>query len=106
MGTRMRWKQAGLILLSCLAVFVASQLVLFLVRNQSLFVDIVAYGTVCLVTYLVAVIWIEWRAPTELSPHQALPEFGAGLLVGVALFLLVMAILWLVGVYQPKQLLS
>lgn len=55
----------------------------------------------CLGTYLAACRWIERRKPVELALPYALPELGIGMLGGVGLFSLTMAILWACGVYHP-----
>jgi membrane protease YdiL (CAAX protease family) len=102
---RERWKQAGLILLSLVAVVAAMAAYPFLMTataNQSFHVGHIGLAIVCLVAYLAAARLIERRAPTELSLRHALPALGAGLLVGVALFALVMAVLWIAGAYRPQ----
>jgi CAAX protease family protein len=102
---RERWKQAGLMFLSLLAVvamMVGYARLITELGNQSLYVGHIGLAIVCLVAYLAAARLIERRAPTELSLSHALPALGAGLLVGIALFALVMAVLWIAGAYRPQ----
>lgn len=102
---RERWKQAGLVLLSTLVVWLAFEAYKWLadhvlaVSDIKVFVDEAA--VVYFATYLAAVRWIERRIPTEFSVHGALPVLGAGVLAGLALFSLLMAALWFAGVYRP-----
>jgi membrane protease YdiL (CAAX protease family) len=106
---RERWKQAGLILLSALAVwfaFIAGFLLLcrypqYLMVNPSNLEAQLDLAIVCLAIYLAAARWIERRVPSELSLRHALPGLAQGALAGIALFSLAMAILWLTGAYQP-----
>jgi len=100
-----RWKQAGLILLGALAIWSASQVYLVvskeLVKSITNFIELyIGLGVLCLVLYLAAVKFIERRWPAELSLAGASRELGAGALWGLALFSLVMALLWAPGVYQ------
>jgi membrane protease YdiL (CAAX protease family) len=103
---RQRWKQAGLIFLTLLAVVIAIFACAYALRSGWLRINsvVVAYGTtgiVSFVVYLAAVRWIERRPVTEFSPGPALPEFAGGLVAGLGLFALVIAILWIAGAYQP-----
>lgn len=99
---RERWKQAGLVLLSVLAVWLAY--IAYMVRAPNFFSGLItAYiglGALLLVFYLAAVKWIERRRAAELSLTAVGRELGAGALAGFALFLLVIAILWVTGAYQ------
>ena len=100
-----RWKQAGLILLSMLAVWPASQVYMVLsnevVKSLTDFIEqYIGLDALCLVLYLAAVKCIERRRPAELSLAGVSRELGAGALAGLALFSLVMATLWAAGVYQ------
>lgn len=52
--------------------------------------------------YLTTVRWIEKRQAPELKPRWKAAEFGAGIAVGVGLFSLVMAVLWVIGIYRPS----
>ena len=100
---RERWKQVGLILLSALAVAAALNAAGYLAYKLIGGVFIAIYFTSALasfVGYLAAVRWIERRQVTEFSP-AALPALAGGLGGGIALFSVVMAILWVAGVYQP-----
>jgi membrane protease YdiL (CAAX protease family) len=53
-----------------------------------------------LAAYALYVRWVETRVVSELSPRRALPELGAGLLVGAAMVLAVVASLAVLGVYR------
>ena len=101
---RQRWKQAGLIFLSLLVFVVALFAFAHALRWLRAGSVVVAYGTTGLVgflVYLAAVRWIERRPVTEFSPARAIPELAGGLVVGLMLFALVIAILWIAGAYQP-----
>jgi uncharacterized protein len=54
-----------------------------------------------LATYILASRLIERRIPTELAANRALPEGAAGVVLGFVLFAVVMAVLWVAGVYHP-----
>jgi membrane protease YdiL (CAAX protease family) len=98
-----RWRQAGLILLSTVAVWLAVAAYFHLVPLLQIhyFVFVFAgLAAVCVVAYLASVTWIERRRPSEFSPHGALSELCIGALTGLALFAVVMAILWVAGVYR------
>ncbi|HEY1800419.1 MAG TPA: CPBP family intramembrane glutamic endopeptidase [Terriglobales bacterium] len=69
--------------------------------HASQIVGVAVIALLVLLIYLVASKWIERRAPDELKANRALPEGLAGLLLGLALFSAVMAILWTLGVYHP-----
>jgi len=104
---RERWKQAGLTSLSFLAVLAALAayaVLMIAIGNTSVFVGYVGLAIVNLAAYLTAVKLIERRLPLELSLHRALPALGGGLLAGAALICLLMAVLWIAGVYQPQGL--
>lgn len=98
---KQRWKEAGLIFPGFVAVVIAFVIVALLLRNLGGAVQLIGVAIICLTAYLAAVKWIERRAQTELSLHHALPVLAAGMLGGVALFSLVMAIEWLAGAYRP-----
>ena len=101
---RKTWKEAGLILINLL--IVASLIVgaeLWLQKHFRAGLAPVAI-VVCLGTYLAACRWIERRTPAELALPYALPELGIGMLGGLGLFSLTMAILWACGVYHPVGL--
>ncbi|HLH90264.1 MAG TPA: CPBP family intramembrane glutamic endopeptidase [Xanthobacteraceae bacterium] len=107
---RQRWKQAGLIFLSLLALAVALFAFAHALRWLRIIPVVVTYGsaaitgsaaTIALLVYLAAVRWIERRPVTEFSPSPALPELILGLVAGLMLFAFVIAILWIAGAYQP-----
>lgn len=102
---RERWKQAGLVFLSFLAVlaFMAAYPMLAnKIGIDTFYVAHIGFAIVTLAAYLAATLLIERRAPTELSLSHALPALGAGLLIGMAQFALVMAVLWIAGAYRPQ----
>jgi len=100
---RKRWKEAGLILISFLVV--ATLVVcaeLWLQKHfRAGFVPVAI--VVCVGAYLAACKWIERRTPAELAMGHALPELGIGMLGGLGLFSLTMAILWACGVYHLSE---
>jgi membrane protease YdiL (CAAX protease family) len=100
-----RWKQAGLILLSMLAVGLAS--FAYSMATWSMFMNLTDMvilegfeAFVLVVVYLAAMKWIERRRPAELSLAGAGHELGAGVLAGLALFSLVMTICLIGGAYR------
>jgi len=98
---RKTWKEVGLGLLNLLLVVgavVAMQPVLGKYLGSA---GAAVLAALCLGVYIAASKWIERRTPTELAVRRALPELAAGILVGLALFSSVMAILWLAGAYHP-----
>lgn len=100
---RDRWKQAGLILLSAVAVGLAITAAAYFVSHSSNRSLVVAYGmvaTVSILAYLAATRWIERRPQSDFSLGHAVPVLIAGVLVGIAMFALVMAILWVAGAYR------
>jgi CAAX protease family protein len=102
---RKTWKEAGLGLLNLLlvvAVIVASQLWLQKHFRSAGPTGAALIAVLCLGVYIAGSKWIERRTPTELSLRHALPELGAGLLWGLALFTSVMVILLACGVYHPS----
>jgi membrane protease YdiL (CAAX protease family) len=52
--------------------------------------------------YVAALRWIERRPVQELAQGGGAVEFTTGLSIGIALFSLVMAVLWAIGVYHPS----
>jgi uncharacterized protein len=105
MNVRERWKRAGLIFLSLLALviaFAACAFSLWLIGNHSVAIAYVTLGAVSLLAYLASVRWIEQRPVAEFSLAPALPELAGGMVVGLALFAIVIGILWIAGVYQPQ----
>jgi CAAX protease family protein len=58
-------------------------------------------AVLCLAAYILACRLIERRIPTELAANRALPEGAAGVVIGFVLFAVVMAILFVAGVYHP-----
>jgi membrane protease YdiL (CAAX protease family) len=67
--------------------------------NFTLLPAIVA-AAAALVAYYFFVRWTERRPVSELGFNGALPEVGAGALLGVAMFALTMVILWVCGTYR------
>jgi uncharacterized protein len=105
MNVRERWKRAGLIFLSLLALviaFVACAVAVRLIGIHSIVIAYVALATVCSLAYLASVRWVERRPVAEFSLPPALPELAGGMMVGLALFAIVIGVLWAVGVYQPQ----
>lgn len=68
------------------------------------FLAFLAQAVVGLGVYALLVWLAEGRRPSEIAPRFLLPQMGAGLLIGVAMFLVVMAILLLGGLYDIKVL--
>jgi CAAX protease family protein len=99
---RKTWKEAGLTVVNFLivsSVIVGSELWLQKHFRAGLApVSVV----VCVGTYLAACRWIERRTPAELALPYAPPELGIGMLGGLGLFSLTMAILWGCAVYHPS----
>ena len=100
-------KQAGLILLSVLAVWLADLAYMNRIGGKvtsdaGLVVTFIGFGAFTLVLYLAAVKWIERRRAEELALAGAGRELGTGALAGLALFSLLMTILWLTGAYRPQ----
>ena len=106
---REKWKEAGSILLTVLAVLFAFYASRHLLQNYpklliypSETVGQLEFAVVCLAAYLGAAKWIERRIPTEFSLNHALPDLFTGVLGGIVMLSLAMGMMWLVGVYQPK----
>jgi CAAX protease family protein len=98
---RKTWKEAGLILINFLVVAtVVVGAELWLQKHFRAGFALVAV-IACLGTYLAACQWIERRTPAEFALSYALPELGIGMLGGLGLFSLTMAILWGCGAYHP-----
>ena len=100
-----RWKQVGLNPLSVLAVWLAYFVYMVLAPKFSpgSIAEIIGLGALLLLLYLAAVKWVECRRPAELALAGAGRELGAGALAGLALFSLVIAILWIYpGAYQMQ----
>ena len=64
----------------------------------------VGAAIVCLAVYFAGEKLIEGRPATGASPRVALAVLAVGLLGGIALFAIVMGILWLVGSYYADGL--
>ena len=102
---RERWKQAGLIFLSLLALVIvlkACTTTLIWAHNNSLFIGYAVLGIVTFLTYLASVRWIERRTVAEFTLPRSLSELADGVATGLALFASVIGVLWAVGVYQPQ----
>lgn len=101
----MRWKQAALILPSLLAVVLTIAAAIFLLkRGFPVFPVQAGAAIICLIVYFAGGKWIERRSTTGASLRVALAVLAAGLLGGIALFAIVMGILWLVGSYDADGL--
>ena len=99
---RKPWKEAGLALLNLLAFIAAIAVAQFLLGHRvSRGVGSTVLVLVCLAAYLAASKWIERRRPSEFEIGRVLPELSSGLVLGVALFTVVMGILWACQVYRP-----
>ena len=104
-GSSTRWQQPGLILLSVSAVWLADFAYIDLIgRKVTSYAGVVAtfigFGALTLALYLAAVTWIERRRAAELSLAGAGRALGAGTLAGLALFSLLMTVLWVTGAYR------
>jgi membrane protease YdiL (CAAX protease family) len=98
---RKTWKEVGLGLLNLLVVVGVVVATQPLLRRYLGAGGAAVLALLCLGAYVAASKWIERRVPTELAINRALPELAAGILVGLALFSSVMAILWLASAYHP-----
>jgi membrane protease YdiL (CAAX protease family) len=98
---RKTWKEVGLGLLNLLVVVGVVVATQPLLRRYLGAGGAAVLAVLCLGAYVAASKWIERRVPTELAINRALPELAAGILVGLALFSSVMAILWLASAYHP-----
>jgi membrane protease YdiL (CAAX protease family) len=97
---RKTWKEVGLGLLNLLVVVGVVVATQPLLRRYLGAGGAAVLAVLCLGAYVAASKWIERRVPTELAINRALPELAAGILVGLALFSSVMAILWLASAYH------
>jgi membrane protease YdiL (CAAX protease family) len=95
------WKEVGLGLLNLLAVAGVIATVQSPLQKYSGSVGPAVLAALCLGVYVAACKWIERRSPAELAVRRAPAELAAGVLLGLALFSSVMAILWIAGVYHP-----
>jgi len=91
----------GLGSLNLVAVAVVIALVQPVLREHTPVAGTAMLALICLITYILASRLIERRTPTELAVNRALPEGAAGIVIGLLLFAVVMAILLAVGVYHP-----
>ena len=100
-GLRKRWKEVGLGSLTLLAIALAIAGCQNAYRKH-LPADIgpLAIAATVVLVYLAGARWIERRRVRELEPSHALSQLVSGLLLGLALFSAVMAILWATGVYH------
>lgn len=98
---RKTWKEVGLGLLNLLAVAGVIAAVQSPLHKYSGSVGPAVLAALCLGVYVAACKWIERRSPTELAVQRAPAELAAGMLLGLALFSSVMAILWIAGIYHP-----
>ena len=91
----------GLGLLNLVAVVAVILLFQPVVRKYMLTSGAAVMAVLVLATYILGSRLIERRIPTELAANRALPEAAVGVVIGFALFAVVMAILLAVGVYHP-----
>ena len=99
---RTRWKDAGLGTLTLVAVAAAMVVGEMVIRRHV--PAMAARGLTALLvlgTYIAASKWIERRAVSDLDATRLLPEAASGFVAGLALFAIVMAVLWAAGVYHP-----
>jgi membrane protease YdiL (CAAX protease family) len=99
---RKRWKEAGLGLLTLLAVVLVIALLQGTLHRYIPTGGAAVLALACLGTYVAGVKWIERRVPTELATRRALPEMMGGLGLGFVLFSAVVAVLFAAGVYHPS----
>ena len=64
--------------------------------------QIIGAGVVA-AAYLLFSRWIERWHPPELNARGAIVEFAVGLAIGLGLFSVVMATLWILGIYHPTN---
>jgi len=99
---RNTWKEVGLGFMNLLVLVMAIAAVQpLLKRNMPGLAGALIMALLCLFVYTAASKWIERRTPLELEPGRALPEAGLGFVLGLLLFTVVMAVLWMVRVYHP-----
>jgi uncharacterized protein len=99
---RTKWRELGLGFLNLLAMILvigAAQVALRAVMPTQ---GAAVPGLMGLGAYWVGSRWIERRAVPELAPRRFLPEWVAGLALGLGLFAAVMAGLRVAGVYHPE----
>jgi CAAX protease family protein len=63
---------------------------------------LIALSGAVVLSYIAAAHWIERRKPGELLAGAGFAEFAAGLALGIALFSMLMLVLWMFGVYRPS----
>jgi len=63
---------------------------------------LIALSGAVVLSYIAAAYWIERRKPGELLAGAGFAEFAAGLALGIALFSMLMLVLWMFGVYRPS----
>lgn len=98
---RKTWKEVGLGLLNLLLVMGAVAAVQPLLRKYLGAGGAAILAAICLGVYLAATKWIERRVPRELAARYAPVEVTTGILLGLALFSSVMAVLGVAGIYHP-----
>src|ERR1043166_788811 len=95
------WKTAGLAFLNLLVIACSIAVTQGWLQKHFGWSGAAVLAVLCFVLYVLCCKFIERREPTELAARPAVPELGTGLIAGLLLFSLVMAILWLTGTYHP-----
>jgi membrane protease YdiL (CAAX protease family) len=98
---RQTWKEVALGLLNLLVLVLVIAAAQPLLRKYFPGAGGAVLALLVLCAYIAGSKWVERRAPSELAGDYALSEGAAGLLLGLALFTAVMAILLAFGDYHP-----
>jgi hypothetical protein len=100
---KQKYKPFGLALVNFLVALALLSLVQALIRHRVPdTVGLIIVAGVVFAAYLAGSRWIEGRRPPELdSSRGIMAELAAGIGMGVALFGVVMALLWAFGAYHP-----
>jgi uncharacterized protein len=99
---RNNWIEFGRGLLNLLVLILLVAGVQLFAKAYALSVGPLLLVTAVLLGYWLGAKWIERRNPTELAARRLLPEASLGLVIGLALFSAVMAVLWAAGAYRPS----
>jgi len=97
---RKPWKEAGLGFVNLLVVVVVIVAAQPFLRRFIPAAGAIVLALICLGAYIAGCKWIEQRTPNELAADRSLPEVAMGLVTGIAMFSVVMVILWVAGVYH------